>query len=69
MDREIHQSDEESYLGDQISTSANNVKTISKRRTKGYGIISDMMYVLEAIPNGKKRTMTVLKRQKKMKWR
>ena len=52
----MHQSDEESYLGDQISTSANNVKTISKQRAKGYGIISDIMYVLEAIPNGKKRT-------------
>ena len=52
----MHQSDEESYLGDQISASANNVKTISKRRAKGYGIISDIMYVLEAIPNGKKRT-------------
>ena len=29
--------------------------TISKQRAQGYGIISDIMYILDAIPNGKNR--------------
>ena len=52
----MHKSDEESYLGDQVSAAANNVKTLSRRRAKGYGIISNIMYVIEAIPNGTKKT-------------
>ena len=55
-DKPMHKSDEETYLGDQVSAAANNVKTLSRRRAKGYGIISDIMYVIEAITNGKKKT-------------
>ena len=52
----MNNSNEAKYLGDQINSTANNVKTISKQKAKGYGIISDIMYLLEAIPNGRHRT-------------
>ena len=55
-DQPMHSSGEVTYLGDQVTSSANNVKTISKRKAKGYGIISDIMFLLEAIPNGRHRT-------------
>ena len=35
----IHKSNEKSYLGDQVSASANNVKTLQSRREKSYGKI------------------------------
>ena len=53
---DMHNSDQEKYLGDHITSSANNVLTISKRKVQGYGIIADIMYLLGAIPNGKHRT-------------
>ena len=52
----MHNSDEEKCLGDQITSSANNVKTISKGKSHGYGILADTMYLIEAIPKGKHRT-------------
>ena len=55
-EKTMHNSEEEKYLGDHITSSANNVITISKRKARGYGIIADIMYLLEAIPNGKHRT-------------
>ena len=54
-DKTMHQSNEEKYLGDHIHKNAKNAATISRRRAKGYGIISDIMYILDAIPNGKRR--------------
>ena len=53
---DMHNSDQEKYLGDHITSSANNVLTISKQKAQGYGIIADIMYLLGAIPNGKHRT-------------
>ena len=52
----MHQSTNEKCLGDFIHESAKNATTISKQKIKGYGIISDIMFILDAIPNGKKRT-------------
>ena len=52
----MHESTEEKYLGDYIHKSAKNATKISKRRAKGYGIISDIMYIIYAIPNGKRQT-------------
>ena len=51
-DQLMHNSDKVKYLGDQVTSTANNAKTISRRKAKGYGIISDIMYLLGAIPNG-----------------
>ena len=52
----MHESTEEKYLGDYIHKSAKNATKISKRRAKEYGIISDIMYIIYAIPNGKIQT-------------
>ena len=58
----MHNSNEAKYLRDQITSTANNLKTISKqKKTKGYGIISDIMYVIAAIPNGRHRNNVGLK--------
>ena len=38
----IGSSEEERYLGDQITKDAKHAKTISKRRAKGFGIIADI---------------------------
>ena len=54
-DKRMHQSITEKYLGDHIHESAKNASTISKQRTKGYGIISEIMYILDAIPKDKKQ--------------
>ena len=58
-DEKMQNSVEEKYLGDQIHQSAKNVKTLSKRRAKGYGILSDIIFIIEAIPNGKERLKLV----------
>ena len=54
-DVKMQDSVEEKYLGDQIHQSAKNVKTLSKRRAKGYGILSDIIFLIESIPNGKRK--------------
>ena len=54
--KKMHQSTNEKYLGDHIHESAKNATAISKQRAKGYGIISDIMYIINAIPNDKRRT-------------
>ena len=51
QDQTLHNSDEVTNFGDQVTSTANNVKIISKLKAKSYCIISDIMYLLEAIPN------------------
>ena len=52
-DKTMQNSVEERYLGDQIHQSAKNVKkTLSKRRARGYAILSDIIYLIDSIPNG-----------------
>ena len=55
-DKKMHQSTNEKYVGDHIHESAKNATTISKRRVKEYCIISDIMYIINAIPNDIRRT-------------
>ena len=50
-DEKMQNSVEGNYLGDQIHQSAKNVKTLSNQRAKGYGILSDIIFIIEAIPN------------------
>ena len=45
----MHASEEERYLGDQITKNAKHAQTVSKRRAKAYGIISDIMQILDTI--------------------
>ena len=54
-DKMMQNSVEERYLGDQIHQSAKNVKTLSKRRARGYAILSDIIYLIDSIPDGKRR--------------
>ena len=51
----MHNSEEERYLGDHITKNAKHAQTISKRRAKGIGIISDITQILEVIGDNKRR--------------
>ena len=51
----MHEEDEEKYLGDQVNKYAKHASTVSKRRAKGFGIISDISQILDVIPAGKRR--------------
>ena len=60
----MHEVEEEKYLGDQINKSAKHASTISKRRAKGFGIVSDIILILDIIPDSKRRIeMGLLLRQ------
>ena len=52
---EMHETTEETYLGDQINSNAKHASTISKRRAKGFGIISDILQILDVIGDNRKR--------------
>ena len=51
----MHNTDEEKYLGDQINKYAKHGSTISKRRARGFGIISDIIQIIDSIPDGRRR--------------
>jgi hypothetical protein len=52
-DSEMKESSEKKYLGDLINTSGTIRKTVEERRNKGYGIVSEIIAILEEIPLGK----------------
>jgi hypothetical protein len=52
---EMHETNEDKYLGDQINKNAKHASTITKRRAKGFGIISDIMQILDVIKDGPTR--------------
>ena len=49
----MHDSTKEKYLGDLIDSSGTIRKTIEERKNKGYGIISEILAILEDIPLGR----------------
>jgi hypothetical protein len=51
----MHETHEDKYLGDQIHKSAKHASTVSKRRAKGFGIISDIMQILDIIQDSETR--------------
>ena len=51
----IKDSEKEKYLGDYLTSLANPKATILDRKTKGYGILSEMSAILQDIPLGVKR--------------
>ena len=53
--KNMHETEEEKYLGDQVNKYAKHASTVSKRRAKGFGIISDISQILDVIPAGKGR--------------
>ena len=54
-DKVMHRSSEERYLGDTICKTGKLSATISKRRAKGYGIVSDILGILRDEPCGQQR--------------
>ena len=46
-------SDKEKYLGDQISKSGKVKETIDERVAKGYGIVAEILALLDEVPLGK----------------
>ena len=51
----MHETEEEKYLGDHINKNAKHATTVSKRRDKGFGIISDIIQILYHIKDSKQR--------------
>ena len=51
----MHETDEEKYLGDHINKYGKHGSTIAKRRARGFGIISDIIQIIESIPDGRRR--------------
>ena len=49
----MHESKEEKYLGDYITSSGKNDTTIEDRKNKGYGIVAEILAILDDIPLGK----------------
>ena len=52
-DEKMSDSKKEKYLGDYIIDSGKNDSTIEDRRSKGYGIVAEILAILDDIPLGK----------------
>ena len=52
-EKEMESKNEEKYLGDVISSDGKNIKNIKTRITKGKGIVSRILSIMEGIPFGK----------------
>ena len=63
---DMKNSDKEKYLGDQLNKNAKNKETIDDRKSKGYGIVSEIMAILSEIPLGKYRVDIGLKLRQAM---
>ena len=53
--KDMNRSSEEKYLGDTICKTGKLSAIISKRRAKGYGIVLDILGILQDVPCGKRR--------------
>ena len=51
----MHETDEDKYLGDHINKNAKHATTVSRRRARGFGIISDIMQIIDHIKDSKRR--------------
>ena len=65
-DDEMVERDEEKYLGDIFSKDGTNKKNIEARKCKGFGIISDILSILNDIPLGRNRIDAGLKMRNAM---
>ena len=54
-ENDMHNTDEGKYLGDQINKYAKHGSTISKRRAMGFDIISDIIQIIDCIPDWRRR--------------
>ena len=48
----MQQSNQEKYLGDIIDKSGKNKQNIEKRKAKGYGIVADILAIINEVPLG-----------------
>ena len=65
-EKQMKNSDQEKYLGDQICKDAKVKATIEERVKKGYGILSEINAILDDIPLGKYRVEIGLKLRQAM---
>ena len=65
-EKQMKNSDQEKYLGDQICKDAKVKATIEDRVKKGYGIVSEINAILDEIPLGKYRVEMGLKLRQAM---
>ena len=52
----MHEAKQEKYLGDIIVTNAKHAATVSSQRARGFGIIADIIQILNHIQDSKRRT-------------
>ena len=57
---EMKVSDKETYLGDVITSSAKVKENILSRRDKGFGIVSDILWLISEVPLGKFKSKIAL---------
>ena len=57
----MKQSQEEKYLGDLVNTSGTIRNTVEERRNKGYGIVSEIIAILDENPRGRYKVEIGLK--------
>ena len=62
----MKQSQEEKYLGDLVNTSGTIRKTVEERRDKGYGIVTEIIAILDEIPLGRYKLEIGLKLRQAM---
>ena len=49
----MHEANQEKYLGDIVNTNGNQRATVKDRKSKGYGIVSQVLAITKEAPLGK----------------
>ena len=49
----MHEANQEKYLGDIVNTTGNQRATVKDRKSKGYGIVSQVLAITKEAPLGK----------------
>ena len=63
---QMKESDQEKYLGDMIDKSGTNDATINNRKSKGEGIVAEILSIISEIPLGPHKTEVALKLREAM---
>ena len=66
LENDMNESEQEKYLGDLVNSSGTIRKTIEERKGKGYGIVSEIIAILEEIPLGRHKLEIGLKLRQAM---
>ena len=65
-EQKINESKQEKYLGDLVNSSGTIRQTIEERKNKGYGIVSEILAILDEIPLGRYKLEIGLKLRQAM---